>query len=620
MSHAAATDAVPAAARASEGRNSLRRFARVLMRFVPYMKPYWLKLVLILVITPLANTVITAAGPIFSALILDDAFPRKSYPMLVLLVVALLGTALLREAVYLLEFFVRYDVKLGIFRTLGRRFYGHLMRLPVSYHQAHPVGERVFRATVDVNDAAAMIAVSVPTAASMIIQGGVTALLTVLLDWRALVVVVLFLPPYFAFAQAMTNLWRGADRGMRERRQMVTAQLQQSLASVAVVQAYTREQTETRVYTRRLADFLRRFLQWQMMSGVNEGYIHPAGLASCFALLSNGLWGYFYITGKLTLGQWVALDALIRSVLIPSANVVMYFQGVRRDMVAAERVLEILDVVPAVAQPAHAVCLGALEGRIEVRDAAFGYNGGAPVLDGVSLAVEPGERIAILGDSGSGKSTLLALMLRFHDPSRGTVLADGHDLRTLALDKYRAHLGVVLQNPQLFPGSVRENLVYGCESDSGATAPENLREAAWIADCEDFIAELPQGMDTVLSEAGDLSGGQKQRLTIARALARRPAVLLFDEPFASLDSDTQRRILDRMRERLPGRTLVVATYHASLAREFDRIVVLDRGRVAETGNHATLWGRGGVYRRMLDQEAGRLAEPDALKGREENTP
>lgn len=524
--------------------------------------------------------------------------------MLVLLVVALLGTALLREVVYLLEYFVRYEVKLGIFRTLGRRFYSHLMKLPVSYHQAHPVGERVFRATIDVNDAATMIAVSVPTAASMIIQGGVTALLTMLLDWRALVVVVLFLPPYFVFSQVMTNLWRTADRGMREERQVVTAQLQQSLASVAVVQAYTREATEKRIYTGRLAGFLRRFLQWQMMSGVNEGYIHPAGLASCFALLANGLWGYYYITGKLTLGQWVGLDALIRNVLVPASNVVMYFQGVRRDMVAAERVLEILDVVPAVAPPPDAVCLRSLEGGVELRDVVFAYDDGRPVIDGFSLAVQPGERVAILGASGSGKSTLLALLLRFHDPRRGAVLVDGHDLRTLALERYRSHLGVVLQNPQLFPGTVTENLIYGRESDAQTASVDNLREAAWIADCEGFIAELPRGFDTVLSEAGDLSGGQKQRLTIARALARRPSLLLMDEPFASLDSDTQQRILDRMRERLAGITQIVATYHASLAREFDRIVVLDGGRIVESGDHASLYARGGAYRRMLDHKCG----------------
>ncbi|MCX7019930.1 MAG: ABC transporter ATP-binding protein [bacterium] len=584
-----------------------RYFASVLRRYLPFMIPHWQKLFLILILSPLAMTILAGLMPVFSVLILDDAFPRRDFSLVVVLVAIIFITELVRQAYYLITCFVRFDVKRDILRGLGEQFYHHLLKLPLDFHESRPVGERIFRANIDVHDAANLIAVTLPIAASMIIQGVVTALLALLVDWRAVIIVIIFMPPYMLFTRWITAMWRTTERRMRESRGVVTAQLQQTLAGVNVVQACAREDTEKRVYAHCLSGYLRRFFQWQMLSGIAEGFIHPAGLAVAFAFLTNSLWGYFHITGGLTVGQWIGLNALIANVLIPSSTVILYLQSVQRDLVAAERVLEVLDIDPGIRERPDAICMRELRGHIEFRNVTFAYDPKYPVLDNVSFTIEPGMSAAIVGVSGAGKSTIMNLILRLYDPDSGEILIDGRDLRELALMPYRRRFGVVLQRPQLFAGTVMENISYGVEHLLRRELDEGVGQAVRIAECDEFIRQLPSQMNTTLSETGDLSGGQKQRMTIARALARRPNVLLFDEPLASLDPETQQKILANLKSFETAPTRIFATYNLGLVMDAGKIFVLERGKIVGSGTHAELVAARGAYRLMWEASLGKGA-------------
>lgn len=578
----------------------LRAQARVLRRYAPFYLPEWPRLVLLLAIMPAVTAVVRALIPVLTILLVDEALPRGKYRGVVLIVTLILGVAVAIQGIYLIESALRYLVKVQILRRLGERFYRHMLRMSMRFHATRSVGERVFRGFVDVHDASHMLGVSLPLAVSMALQGLLAAAATAIIDPRAVIVMLVFFPPYFLLVRYATAKWRQTDREMRERRQSVMAQLQQSLANVLVVKAAARESREAHRYGERLFAYLRSFYRWFVHSAFQEAVVHPAGAAVFFAMLTSAIWGYWHIIGVISLGQWFALQELVLTALIALAQVGLQYQTLGRDMVAAERILEVLDIPPDLSEPSDALRLIRLEGNIECREVHFAYQGSDPVLKGVSIAARAGERIAIVGSSGSGKSTLLSLLLRFRDPDKGCVAVDGHDLRSLHVDSCRRRIGVVLQNPQLFSGTVRENLTYGC-----SVIPEERLEAALdTADCLDFVRQMPHGLDTVMGEGGDLSGGQKQRLTIARALAREPDVLLFDEPFVSLDVESATRISSRLLGDERGPTMLFFTHSPASVRGVDRYYVLDGCTVSEAGTYDDLMARKGVFYGLVQAQEG----------------
>lgn len=578
----------------------LRAQARVLRRYAPFYLPEWPRIILLLVIMPAVTAVVRALIPVLTILLVDEALPRGQYRGVVFIVTLILVVAVAIQGIYLLESALRYLVKVQVLRRLGERFYRHMLRMSLRFHATRPVGERVFRGFVDVHDASHMLGVSLPLAVSMALQGLLAAAATAIIDPRAVIVMLVFSPPYFLLVRYVTAKWRQTDREMRERRQSVMAQLQQSLANILLVKAAAREAREAHRYGERLFAYLRSFYRWFVHSAFQEAVVHPAGAAVFFAMLTSAIWGYWHIVGLISLGQWFALQELVLTALIALAQVGLQYQTLGRDMVAAERILDVLDIPPDLCEPSDALRLSRLKGDIACREVTFAYEGSEPVLRSVSMEARAGERIAVVGFSGSGKSTLLSLLLRFRDPDTGSIVVDGHDVRRLHLDSCRRRIGVVLQNPQLFSGTVRENLTYGCS----AILEERLEASLEAADCLDFVKQMPQGLDTMMGEGGDLSGGQKQRLTIARALARDPDVLLFDEPFISLDVESASRIASRLLGPQRGPTMIFFTHSPASVRGVDRYYVLENGAVKEVGTYGELMARRGVFCELVQAQEG----------------
>jgi ATP-binding cassette subfamily B protein len=310
-----------------------------------------------------------------------------------------------------------------------------------------------------------------------------------------------------------------------------------------------------------------------------------------------GAWEVF--GGRITVGVLVAFLAYIGRFYARLEAGSRLVTATQRAAASSQRLFEILDRPPGVPEPAHPVSPGKIRGAIELRNVSFRF-GSRQVIDGVSLAVNPGEMIGLVGTTGAGKSTLVNLVCRFYDVSDGAVLVDGTDIRSFPISEYRRHIGIVLQDPFLFWGSIAENIAYGRPQ---ATRAE-IVAAARAARAHEFILQLPDGYDSMVGERGHtLSGGERQRISIARALLIDPRILILDEATSSVDTETEKEIQKALDNLVRGRTTIAIAHRLSTLRQADRLVVMDRGQIVEVGNHDDLMAREGHYYRLYQAQA-----------------
>lgn len=324
-------------------------------------------------------------------------------------------------------------------------------------------------------------------------------------------------------------------------------------------------------------------------------------LATASAL---GAGGWLALRGEVTVGTVVAFLGYVQGLFGPVQGLTGVYQTFRRASVSVDTVFEVLDHHDHLADAPDAVEVPAPEGEVTFEDVHFAYDDGRrSVLGGVDLQVAPVEAVALVGPSGSGKTTLMSLLKRLHDPTSGAVRVDGIDLRHLKQHALRRQIGVVMQEPLLFDDTVRANIAYGRPDATLA----DIEAAARAAYAHDFIQELPRGYDTRVGERGKLlSVGQRQRITIARALLKNPAILILDEPTSALDAEAEAAVQAALRELMRGRTTFVVAHRLSTVVDADRIVVLQHGRIAETGRHRELLAAGGLCARMVHQQVGGL--------------
>ena len=318
--------------------------------------------------------------------------------------------------------------------------------------------------------------------------------------------------------------------------------------------------------------------------------------------------GWLYVQGKIPLGGGMVVFAgLLQQFTSQVANIATIANSVQQSLAAARRVFEVLDMPVAVASRPGAIPPGRLTGRVELEGVSFGYHPDQSVLTGVSFAAQPGQVVGIFGMTGSGKSSLLSLIPRFYDPTAGRILADGRDLRDLDLDAFRRQIGMVHQESFLFSNTVAANIAFGHPQ---ATL-EQIEQAARTASAHEFITALPRGYETVLGESGvDLSGGQRQRLALARALILQPPILILDDPTASVDARTENEIVTALCAAMAGRTTFVVSGRLNLLRRADVILVLEDGRLTQTGTHDELVGRPGPYHDTAVLQMMDLDQPD----------
>jgi ATP-binding cassette, subfamily B, multidrug efflux pump len=419
------------------------------------------------------------------------------------------------------------------------------------------------------------------------------------ISWKLAMILVVVVPVLFTVVAVITRKGFPLFAKVQKRLDRMNTVLQENLAGIRVVKAFVRSDYETKRFTEANDDYMAVALRANVMM---------ATLSPVMFLLLNGtivtvLWlgGNLFWDNTLPIGDLAAFINYVTQLLSSLLMLGMMLANISRATASSERIVEVLETEPEMKNPDRVLAERIRQGRIEFEGVGFAYDGGERVLRDISFTVQPGETLAILGATGSGKSTLVSLIPRLYEAEEGRVLIDGTDVRDYPLEGLRGSIGMVLQEAVLFSGTIRENIAFGMPDAS----PEEVEAAAQAAQAHEFITGLPQGYETVLGQRGvNLSGGQKQRISIARALLMKPPVLIFDDSTSAVDLGTESRIQKALRERMKETTSLIIAQRISSVMEADRILVLEDGTVAASGNHRELMANSPVYRDIYRSQLG----------------
>jgi ATP-binding cassette, subfamily B, bacterial len=513
-------------------------------------------------------------------------------------VIALVALGLLREALSAVSNWLTWRTRIGIQYGLTEATVGRLHRLPLSFHRAEGVGAvmtRLDRSIQGLVGALAEIAFNaIPAAVYLVLSVAVM----LRLEWRLALLVLAFAPLPALIARLAAPMQTRRERGLLERWVHIYSRFNEVLSGIVTVKSFTMEEAEKK-----------RFLD--EVNSANEVVIRGVGVDAGVGAAQNlvqiaarvaalALGGALVLRGQLTVGTLVAFLGYVGGLFGPVLGLAGIYKTLRTARVSVEEVYAILDAHDSLGDAPDARDVHGLRGEIAWEGVRFAYHeAGPPLLDGVDLRVEAGERLAIVGPSGSGKSTLVALVQRFYDPTAGVVRVDGIDIRRLKQVSLRREIGVVFQDSLLFNESILANIAYG---RPGASRAE-IEAAARAANAHDFVMRLPDGYDTVVGERGSrLSVGERQRISIARTILKKPAILILDEPTSALDAESEQLVQQALDRVSRGRTVLVVAHRLSTVVDADRIVVLKSGRIVEEGRHAELVARGGYYASLVEKQ------------------
>lgn len=538
--------------------------------------------------------------PLFFQVVMDKVLVHRGLTTLDVIAIGLLAVSVFEVVLSGLRSYVFAHTTSRIDVELGARLFRHLLALPLSYFQARRVGDSVARVRELENIRAFLTGNAITVVLDVFFSVVFIAVMLLYSGWLTLVVLA-SLPLYAVISLSITPLLRARLHEKFNRGAENQAFLVESVSGVDTVKSMAVEPQMTRRWDNQLAAYVSASFRANTLSTIAHEGVNLVGKLVTVGTLWLG--ARLVIDGELTVGQLIAFNMLAGRVAQPIMRLAQLWTDFQQVGISVQRLGDILNTRTELAT-GHRSTLPPLAGRIEFDQVRFRYRSDGPeVLREVSLTIAAGEVIGIVGRSGSGKSTLTRLVQRLFVPERGRVLIDGIDLAQADAASLRRQIGVVLQENLLFNRSIRENIAL---VDPGAPL-DGVIGAAKLAGAHEFILELPDGYDTVVGEHGStLSGGQRQRIAIARALMGRPRILIFDEATSALDYESERVIQTNMRAICAGRTVIIIAHRLSAVRDADRIVVMDKGEIVESGPHDELAARtGGIYAHLLALQGGR---------------
>ncbi len=579
---------------------------KVLVRIFEQVKPYWYWVAGFIVMIA-STSVMDSYFTYLSKRIIDEGIMARNESHLLRLL-AMYGGMVLLEAVLVFGFIylagvlgerVQYDIR--------RKAFNHLQELSFSYFDRTPVGWIMSRVTSDSERIAQLVTWGIVDTTWAALNIITSMVFMVLINWRLALIVALILPVMGVITFYFRKRILTEYRRMRRLNSIITGAYNENISGVRVVKALVREQQNLVEFGEKTSNMYRAAYRAAWLSALFLPLVQLVGALGVGAIIWYG--GFQVRAAGMTIGGIQAFLSYLTFMMWPLQDLARVYAEMQHSVASAERVFSLIDSKPDVVDREDAVDPGNIRGRIVFEDVSFQYEESKPVLEHFNLHIAPGEHLAIVGPTGGGKSTIVNLLCRFYEPTSGRILIDGRDYTELTQQGIQSRVGMVLQTPHLFSGTLRENIRYGRLEATDA----EVEAAAKIAHAHDFIVEMEHGYEEQVGEGGVLlSVGQKQLISLARAVLADPDVLIMDEATSSVDTLTEARIQQGMVAVMAGRTSVVIAHRLSTIKSADRILVIQNGRIVEVGTHRELIQQRGAYydlytrqfRRALEQQYG----------------
>jgi ATP-binding cassette, subfamily B, bacterial len=592
---------------------------KVAPRIFPYMRGYR-KLLVISIMLSVVISIVALAEPWPFAIVIDNVltsheppgvlqplFGDQPNPYRLLVFIAGLGfiIAILSHGVRVINDFVNAKVEQNLVMDLRSDMFDHVSQLSLTFHDEKHTGMLMSLINIQAAAMGAIVMAFPPLFESLLMLIGMLTI-ALLIDWQVTLVSLVCVPLiYWALGLYGTKIVPRIQRvqGLEFRSLSIVFE---AMSMLRVIVGFGRQKLEHYRFTtqgRTAVEARVRLTVWQTLFGL--------GVATAIALgtaLVLGFGSWHVLRGDITLGQLTVLIFYIAAIYQPLESISQTIGNLHQQFVFLNAAMVMMDEKPEVVEKEDAIDIGRARGELEFKDVSFAYKERVDTLKNISFKVPAGSRVAIVGPTGAGKTTLVNLLVRYYDPASGSISIDGHDIKDITLRCLRDQLSLVLQHPQLFSGSIADNIRYG---RLDATM-DYIVAAAKAANCHDFIQSLPNGYETELGEGGaQLSGGERQRICVARAFIRDAPVLILDEPTSSIDSKTESVILDALENLMAARTSFMIAHRLSTIRDVDLIVVLNHGELVEKGTHEELLARGGLYYQLYEAQTGRAARIEA---------
>ncbi len=559
------------------------------LRILSYIKPYMHRLLFAMVCTIMA-----AAGNLYIPWIIkdmiDEVLADKNGTMLNWIAASIIAIFIVRGLFWYGQNYLMSYVGQSVIIDIRAAVFKKIQRLSVSFYDKNKTGTIMSYVTNDVN---ALQSAMVENTIEMITEGFIligSVVAMIYLDWRLTLFTVCTFPVVLWFMEFFGKKIRKTGGRIQECTADITSVLQESVASARVIKSFVREDYEVdRFDVENKANFRANMKNAQLMATLTPVVELVAAIGVTMIIWYGG---NNVINGTITAGSLVAFLTYAVNISNPIKRLTRVIGNIQKALAAAQRVFMIIDMPEEIAESRDAKQLPEVIGKVEFQNVSFAYNDKGNVITDLSFSVKPGEVIAIVGPSGAGKSTIANLLPRFYDVNKGDIKIDGHSVREVTLDSLREQVGIVPQETMLFNGSVYNNILYG-RLDA---TKEEIEAAAKAANAHDFIMQLTDGYETKLGDRGvNLSGGQRQRIAIARAILKNPRILILDEATSALDTESERVVQEALDRLMVGRTSFVIAHRLSTVKNADKILVLEKGNLVESGTHDELLALDGLY-------------------------